>query len=145
MAFDDREVTYGDVTFHIGKLLPEESKQVFMTHVRPLLEGALSANTEGESGMFLSMVIGVISKAPQQHIDALENVLFQQVTYTSPNQATPVRLSGDTALAFKDLEGVHILLVLGRACIVNFQGWWDVLQLEFPPLNRAIAQLRSPT
>ena len=43
MADEDRVLTYGDVTFEIGKLLPMEAYDVFMRHVRPLLEGAASA------------------------------------------------------------------------------------------------------
>ena len=50
MAFDDRDVTYGDVTFRIGKLMSIEAKQVFMTHVRPLLEGALSVQADTVAG-----------------------------------------------------------------------------------------------
>ena len=30
MAFTDKEFTYGDVTFRVDKLLPQEAKAVFM-------------------------------------------------------------------------------------------------------------------
>ena len=47
MAFTDKEFTYGDVTFRVDKLLPQEAKVVFIDHVRPLMEGALSVQTGG--------------------------------------------------------------------------------------------------
>ena len=63
MAFTDKEFTYGDVTFRVDKLLPQEAKAVFMAHVRPLLEGALSVESGGGDG--LAMILGIVAKAPQ--------------------------------------------------------------------------------
>ena len=138
MAFEDREVSYGDVTFRIGKLLPMEAKEVFMRHVRPLLEGALSANADAG---FWGMVLGVLSKAPQEHYDATMRALYQQIMFTSPATPQPMVLASNAELAFKDLEAAHILLLEARAFYVNFRGSLDVLRSELPFL----AQLFQPS
>ena len=85
MALDDREITYGDVTFKIGKLLPKEAKHAFMRHVRPLIEGALAASGDGN---LLQMALAVIAKAPQDHYDALMDILYRHITFSSPSSPT---------------------------------------------------------
>ena len=42
----DQDVVLGGVAFRINKMLPVESKRIFMRHVRPLLRGALSADAD---------------------------------------------------------------------------------------------------
>ena len=113
-----------------------------MTHVRPLLEGALSVQADG-GGM--AMLLGIIAKAPQHHYDALVKALYTQITFTSPGQTTPTVLATDEALAFKDLDMAHILLLDVRAVYVNFLGSWDVLRSEWPRLNQISAQLSQET
>ena len=132
MALDDREITYEGVTFYIGKLLPMEAKKVFMEHVRPMLEGALSVQADG--GVF-AMILGVVAKAPQQHYDAVMAALYPQITYRTADMPQPMPLAKDEANAFKDLDMAHILMLDVRAFAVNFRGSWDVLQSEFPQLN----------
>ena len=140
MALDDREITYEGVTFSIGKLLPMESKKFFMEHVRPMLEGAMSASADrGLTGM----ILGVLSKAPQQHYDALVAVLYPQITYRTADMPNPMPLARDEANAFKDLDMAHILMLDVRAFAVNFRGSWDVLQSEFPQL-RLLIQASTP-
>ena len=78
MAFTDKEFTYGDVTFRVDKLLPQEAKAVFMAHVRPLLEGALAAESGG-GGDGLAMILGIVAKAPQTHYDAVMRALYQHI------------------------------------------------------------------
>ena len=63
MALDDREVTFGETTFSIGKMLPVEAKKVFMEHVRPMLEGALGAQVS-EGGGGIEMALGIVARAP---------------------------------------------------------------------------------
>ena len=132
MALDDREITYGDVTFKIGKLLPKEAKQVFMRHVRPLMEGALAASGDGN---LLQMALAVIAKAPQDHYDALMDTLYRHITFSSPSSPTLMVLHGNDEMAFKDLEAAHILLLEARVFAVNFRGSLDVLRSEFPQLD----------
>ena len=138
MAFDDREVSYGDVTFRINKLLPVEAKDVFMRHIRPLLEGAASASGDGGG---ISMILGIIAKAPQEHYDAVMRALYKLITFSSPATPQPMVLADNAELAFKDLEMAHILLLEARAFAVNFRGSWDVLQSELPLLSQGIASL----
>ena len=143
MAFTDKEFTYGDVTFRVDKLLPQEAKAVFMAHVRPLLEGALSVESGGGDG--LAMILGIVAKAPQTHYDAVMRALYQHISYTSPDQVQPQRLAGDEERAFANLDMAHLLLVDARAFAVNFYGSWDVLQSQFPSLNRIIQSLPQET
>ena len=143
MAFTDKEFTYGDVTFRVDKLLPQEAKAVFMAHVRPLLEGALSVESGGGDG--LAMILGIVAKAPQTHYDAVMRALYQHVYYTSPDQVQPQRLAGDEERAFANLDMAHLLLVDARAFAVNFHESWDVLQSQFPSLNRIIQSLPQET
>lgn len=148
MAFDEREVTYGDVTFTFGKMLPMEAKEVFMDHITPMLEGLASADIKegvGNEVAGLQMIVGLISKAPRDHYRALVRALYPHITYTSPNQQAPQRLSANAENAFKDLDMTHILLVEARAFWVNFRGSWDVLQSEFPSLKLVIQAYLSET
>ena len=140
MALDDREITYEGVTFSIGKLLPQESKKVFMEHVRPMLEGALSV--PADSGLF-TMILGVVAKAPQQHYDGIMAALYPQIKYRTADMSQPMPLARDEANAFKDLDMAHILMLDVRAFAVNFRGSWDVLQSEFPQL-RLLIQASTP-
>ena len=65
--------------------------------------------------------LGIIAKAPQQHIDAIERALYRQVKYASPSiKLTPKMLSGDEELAFKDLDPAHIVMVSVRAVPYKF-------------------------
>ena len=141
---DARDVTFGDVTFHIGKMMPLEAKRVFMSHVRPLLRGALSADT-GDSADGWQIMLAAITDAPQQHYDALAQALYRHIDYTAPLQPTPVPLLNNEALAFKDLDMVHILMLDVRAFTVNFLGSWAVLRSEFPQLSQVSAQLDTAT
>ena len=144
MAFTDKEFTYGDTTFRVDKLLPQEAKAVFMAHVRPLLEGALAAESGG-GGDGLAMILGIVAKAPQTHYDAVMRALYQHISYTSPDQVQPQRLAGDEERAFANLNMAHILLLDARAFAVNFHESWAVLQSEFPSLSQIIQQLPSET
>ena len=76
---DAREVTFGDVTFQIGKMFPMEAKQVFMNHVRPLLRGALSAETKG--GDQWQLLLAAFTDAPQKHYDAIIHSLYSHIQY----------------------------------------------------------------
>ena len=147
MAFTDKEFTYGEVTFQVNKLLPQEAKAVFMAHVRPLLEGALAAESGG-GGDGLAMILGIVAKAPQTHYDAVMRALYQHVYYVRSDdreQLPPQRLAGDEERAFVGLDMAHLLLVDARAFAVNFHESWDVLQSQFPSLNRIIQSLPQET
>lgn len=144
MAFTDKEFTYGDTTFRVDKLLPQEAKAVFMAHVRPLLEGALAAESGG-GGDGLAMILGIVAKAPQTHYDAVMRALYQHINYTSPNQVQPQRLAGDEERAFDGLDMAHILLLDARAFAVNFHESWAVLQSELPFLSQIIQSLPQET
>ena len=147
MAFTDKEFTYGEVTFRVDKLLPQEAKAVFMAHVRPLLEGALSAESGGDGGG-LAMMLGIVAKAPQTHYDAVMRALYQHVYYTRSDdreQLPPGKLAGDEERAFVGLDMAHILLLDARAFAVNFHESWAVLQSEFPSLSQIIQSLPQET
>ena len=73
MADEDRVLTYGDVTFEIGKMLPMESYDVFMRHVRPLLEGAASVSVDGGG---LGLIAGILAKAPYDHVEAVRSTRY---------------------------------------------------------------------
>ena len=142
MAFTDKEFTYGDVTFRVDKLLPQEAKVVFIDHVRPLMEGALNVQTGGDT---LALIMGVIAKAPAFHYYAVMKALYQHISYTSPDQVQPQRLAGDEERAFANLDMAHLLLVDARAFAVNFHESWDVLQSQFPSLGQIIQSLPQET
>lgn len=132
---DARSVTYGDTTFHIGKLMPIEAKRVFMSHVRPMLQGALAANVaEGAGGW--QVMLAAVTNAPQEHYDALTAVLYTAITYTKPNLSTAAPLANDLDNAFDGLDMVHILDLELRAFCVNFLGSWDALKSMYPQVNR---------
>ena len=134
---DQRDVTFKDVTFHITKLLPMQAKQLFMTHVRPLLRGALSAKTEGGEGW--QLMLAAFTDAPQEHYDAVVAALYSVITYTTKTEKTPHRLLGDEENAFKDLDMAHSLILDGRAFYINFFGSFDVILSEFPTARNLLA------
>ena len=150
---DAREVTFGAVTFHIGKMLPMESKRVFMGHVRPLLGGALKADTgmEGAKGPEKSkgdewkLLLAAFTEAPQEHYDAIVRALYGQITYTSPDVKQQTRLLGDEENAFKDLDMAHSVMLDARSFYVNFFPSFGVVMSEFPFLARAFQSLAHPT
>ena len=145
MAFTDKEFTYGEVTFRVDKLLPQEAKAVFIDHVRPLMEGALNVQTGGDT---LALIMGVIAKAPATHYYAVMRALYQHVYYVRADdreQLPPGKLAGDEERAFVGLDMAHILLLDARAFAVNFHESWAVLQSEFPSLSQIIQSLPQET
>ena len=128
---DAREITFGDVTFRISKLLPMEAKHVFMHHVRPLLGGALEAPAT-TGGDLWKLVLAGVTKLPQEHYDALSAALYKAVEYKTTAEPQFKKLAGDEAFAFQNLDWVYQVILDGRAFAVNFQPSWDVLVSEFP-------------
>ena len=136
MADEDRILTYGDVTFEIGKLLPMEAYDLFMRHVRPLLEGAAMANADGGG---LSLIASILARASNDHVEALRTALFRLVWFNSSATTQKMMLSGNEELAFKDLTGGHVAVVLAKAFLANFRESWDVLQSVLPQADQDTA------
>lgn len=137
VPFDASDFTLGDVNFSVKKMLPIPAKNIFMSHVRPLLRGALSANAD-KAEDFWQVILAAITDAPKLHYDALVKAMYYDITYTSPNAEAPVRLLGDEENAFKDLDMAHLLILDGRAFCVNFFQSFNVLQSEFPLVGKII-------
>ena len=133
MSFLDREVTYGETTFYIGKLLPMDSYTIFLNHILPVIGKVLGSNADSDFGL---------SVIPQKHYKPIVAELRKHITFTSANQMTPAKVAGDEELAFRGLEPAHILLLETRAFAVNFSGSWDVLHSEFPRLEGMFTQLQ---
>ena len=148
-ALDAREVVFGDVTFHIGKLMPMEAKRVFLKDVRPLLRGALNAevgdmvssNGDKGGGGQWKILLAAFTDAPQEHYDAIVRALYSHITYTAPGSNSRQPLLGDEENAFKDLDMAHSLMLDARAFFLTFSESWSVILSEFPPLNRAFQSL----
>ena len=125
------EVTFGDVSFSIKKLMPMEAKEVFMGHVRPLLRGlnAEMPDSQGaaSNGAGIKMMLAAFTEAPEAHYKAIVKALSKRITFTSPSNKSPLTLAGNEELAFKDLDMAHILLLEGRAFGVNFFGSCSIL------------------
>lgn len=132
-GLDSRTVTYGNVTFHISKMLPMEAKRVFMNHVRPLLRGALSANVKESDGQW-QLILAAFTDAPQEHYDAVQRALYSHIRYVTEGKEAPTLLRGDEENAFKDLDMAHSILLDARAFAVNFGESWRVAFSEFPSL-----------
>ena len=146
-SLDNREVTFGKVTFRIGKMLPREAKKLFMSHVRPLLRGSLSAQSAGDGGWML--ILAAFTDAPQEHYDAIERALYQHITYTTPEITQPQRLGGDEDNCFNrpehELEGIHELMLVTKAFAINFIGWWGAMSSQFPQAARGLQSLAQST
>ena len=149
---DDRDVTYGDVTFHIGKMMPIAAKRVFMTDVRPMLGGILEADL-GDAGeganataaLGLQIVMAAITKAPQERYDSLCRTLYRNITFTKGADRTKAVLLGDEEYAFEGLEMFHMLDLDFRAFYINFRGSWDGLISAYPQLALISARFVSAT
>ena len=139
-----QDVQFGDVTFHIGKLLPMEAKRLFMGHVRPLLRGALSAEIKDDADQW-QIALAAFTDAPQEHYDAIQRALYAHITYRRPSDTTPLRLLGDEENAFKDLDMAHSISLDVRAFAVNFIGSFSVAMSELHHLGAGFAQLKRGT
>ena len=137
-SYNDRTIAFEDVTFHIDKMLAIEAKSLFMRHVRPLLRGALSANTEGSESETWQIVLAAFTDAPQEHYDAITRVLYRHITFDKQGQPSGKVLIREAELAFENLEMTHILLLDARAFLVNFSGSFSVLTREVPAIRKAL-------
>ena len=144
LPLDSKEVTYGETTFFINKLMPRAAKKVFMDHMRPMLKGGLEANVDDSANQW-QLILALITGAPQAHYDAAVHEMYKNINYTRPNVTVPQPLVNDEDNAFQDLDMVHILLLDVRAFAVNFQGSWSVLTSEYPILNLLIRSLDQKT
>ncbi len=130
------EYSRNGVTFTIKKLLPQDAKQVFLKHVRPLLRGALSAEVPKElnRSTMWQVILAAITDAPIEHYNALMRYLYQNITFTNEDEKVPQILLGNEELAFKDLDMAHIISLDARAFAVNFRESWDVATSEYQML-----------
>ena len=145
---DAREIELGGVTFRINKMLAQEAKRVFMNHVRPLLRGALSAETNisltpeldakmrGNStlGEGWKVILAAFTDAPQEHYDALVHALYRHVSYKREADQQFQPLLNDEDNAFQDLDMAHLIVLDVRAFVVNFIESSDVGMSEFQAL-----------
>ena len=137
----EHEVTFGEVSFSIKKLMPMEAKEVFVGHVRPLLRGlnaempnSQEVASKGEDFKMMlgfKMMLAAFTEAPEAHYKAIVKAMSKRITFTSPSNKSPLTLAGNEELAFKDLDMAHILLLEGRAFGVNFFGSCSILFEEF--------------
>lgn len=146
MLNTDPVVTFGEATFEIRKLLPTESKKLFIHNVRPLLGGALTAEIPKDStdvSTGIKLLLAAFANAPADHYDMISRAMSHSIQVTRGSETR--MLAGQEAWAFQDLEGAHAMMVDVRAFTVNFFGWWDVLTSEFPQLLTIQNQLSPPT
>ena len=141
---DDRTISWGDATFEIRKLLPTEAKPLFIRHVRPLLRGALSAEApaDGETEPWRIM-LAAFTDAPTEHYEAISAAMAKAIIVTRAEEKRP--LAGNEEWAWQGLEGAHMVLLDGRAFVVNFRAWLDVAISELPQAAQAFASLVPPT
>ena len=142
---DDRTVTWGETTFEIRKLLPTETKPLFIRHVRPLLRGALSAEApaSGAPTEDWRAMLAAFTDAPSEHYEVISAAMARSIIVSRGDEKRP--LAGNVEWAFQGLEGAHMVLLDVRAFTVNFRGWLDVAISEFPQLVQAFASLIPPT
>ena len=141
---DDRTVTWGETTFEIRKLLPTEAKPLFIRHVRPLLRGALAAETgpTGETEPWRIM-LAAFTDAPSEHYEAISTAMARCIIASRAGTQRP--LAGNEEWAWQGLEGAHMVLLDARAFTVNFRGWLGVVTKELPQVAQAFASLVPPT
>ena len=143
------EVTFGDVSFSIKKLMPMEAKEVFMGHVRPLLRGLNAEMPDSQEvaskGAGIKMMLAAFTEAPEVHYKAIVKAMSKRITFTSPSNKSQLTLAGNEELAFKDLDMAHILLLEGRAFGVNFFGSCYILFEELVHLLQSLPPLKVPT
>ena len=155
---EDRVITWGDSTFEIRKLLPTEAKPLFIRHVRPLLRGALSAESPGPppagaevatEGGYLGatetwrVILAAFTDAPAEHYEAVSHAMARSIVVTRKGEKRP--LASNEEWAFQGLEGAHMVMLDVRAFAINFKGWLDVAISGLPQLAQAFASLAPPT
>ena len=141
---DDRTVTWGESTFEIRKLLPTEAKPLFIRHVRPLLRGALSAETGGGGETEgWRIMLAAFTDAPSEHYEAISTSMARCITVTRGTEKRV--LAGHEPWAFQGLEGAHMVMLDVRAFTVNFRDWFAVAMQELPSLAQAFASLVPET
>ena len=146
MPLTDTNVTLGETKFIINKLLPQDSKMVFMKHVRPMLGGAQNAQLAGADSEGWKILLAAFTDAPYDHYEAMCKEMYSTITYSNANtQGEYMVLAGDESNAFVGLDMAHTLILDVRAFAVNFSESWDVMLSAFPTLSRLLAQLGTPT
>ena len=147
MPLTDTNVTLGETKFIINKLLPQDSKMVFMKHIRPMLGGAQNAKLEqGEESAGWKIILAAFTDAPYEHYESMCKEMYTTITYSNANtQGEYMVLAGDESNAFVGLDMAHTIILDVRAFAVNFSESWDVMLSAFPTLNKLLAQLSTPT
>ena len=146
MNESDNTLSFDGATFRITKLLPVDSKRLFIHHVRPLLSGAAKAKMsegEGGTGIALKMMVSAFTQAPSDHYDHISRTMARRIEVQREDGKK--FLAGNESWAFQGLSGAHALAVDMKAFTVNFTEWWDVLTQEFPYLLTLMESIGMPT
>lgn len=157
---DERTVTWGEAQFTINKMLPMEAKAVFVEHVQPLMHqimrllDEIEGDGEAEDVQFAisDAVIGkrmmkraamIFSALPPKHYRSISLAMSKSIQVRRGSESR--FLAGNEAWAFQGLEGMHAVMLDGRAFLINFTGWLPVLLSEFPLLLQVFNSQSSGT
>lgn len=131
---DSQQVTIGDTTFHINKLMPEHSFELF----NRLLNGAGEAlgdllnidpvNLAGNTAAQLVLGTKIAISMPAEVLSMAKSELFSAVTFTDSNHPMPVPLQGGEDAAFDGKSGLRIWELVVRSFFVTFIEWYDDAQ-----------------
>ena len=69
----------------------------------------------------------------------MRSALLRLIWFSSSATPQKMMLSGNEELAFKDLTGGHVAVVLTKAFLSNFRESWDVLQSVLPQADQDTA------
>lgn len=139
---DAQEVTLGDTTFQIRKLLPMEAFRLFEV-IRPALQDALRVqwplSSDNEQNR-IAMYVAFAATIPPDIVETARRQCFKHVFYKAHDAPTPQPLESQEDMAFKNLEAVHIYEVLVRSLYLNFVESWGVLKSLLPQLEQLFPQ-----
>lgn len=134
-----REITIRGVDFKINKMLPVPAEDLLIRHVRPLMGGAMSAETDGSDSGGWKLLLAAFANAPYDHYVAVRDAMFRCVEYRRKDNPAWRVLSGDMEAAFVGLLPVHITQIAVEAFAENFTESYSELQSLLPRLITAMS------
>ena len=152
-SFTAQDVTYGDLSVRINRLMPQESYRLFEV-LRPEIGRAVSAVNTGDSKLNIASFVAIVGVLSPEAVEVARKRMFERVFFTRPNShPSATQLLANEDAAFEGLSAFHIYDLLLRCFTVNFLDSWEEIHrlldragvLDMIPSQLATSSPSSPT
>ena len=112
-------VTIRDTTFTIHKLLPMEGYRVWEPLRVELFDRASRAAISLDTSS-VAAIVGIILSVSEPVLERVRVKMFEQVFFRNQTAQTEMTLTGNEAMAFQNLEVIHVYEIIVKCLAVNF-------------------------